>query len=162
MPVESAPKSSPAKATRMSAGVVVVRSVDRKLRFLLLRSYRNWDFPKGMVEPGEEPIDAALREVREETTLDDISFDWGVDFMETGPYGKGKIARYYIARSKADHIMLPINPEIGMPEHHEARWFDVRSALNIVSPRLKPVVQWAYQTITGTLLPEPESEPGKS
>ena len=160
MPVESVLKSSPAKPTRMSAGVVVVRSVDRKLRFLLLRSYRNWDFPKGMVEPGEEPIDAALREVQEETTLDDISFDWGVDFMETGPYGKGKIARYYIARSKADHIMLPINPEIGMPEHHEARWFDARSALNIVSPRLKPVVQWAYQTITGTLLPEPE--PGKS
>ncbi len=138
----------------MSAGVVVVRSVDRKLRFLLLRAYRNWDFPKGMVEPGEEPIDAALREVQEETTLDDISFDWGVDFMETGPYSKGKIARYFIARSKADQIRLPVNPELGTPEHHEARWFDAQAALAIVSPRLKPVVRWAYQIITGTMLPE--------
>ncbi len=43
-----------------------------------------------MVEAGEEPIDAALREVREETTLDDLSFDWGTNFMETGPYNKGK------------------------------------------------------------------------
>ncbi len=55
---------------RFSAGVVVVRLAQRKLRYLLLRAYRNWDFPKGLVEPGEDPIDAALREVREETTLD--------------------------------------------------------------------------------------------
>ncbi len=137
---------------RLSAGVVIVRSVDRKLRFLLLRAYRNWDFPKGIVEPGEEAIDAALREVREETRLDDISFDWGVVFMETGPYAKNKTARYYIARSKADHIELPINPELGMPEHHEARWFEPLAALLIVSPRLKPVVSWAYEVITGTAL----------
>jgi bis(5'-nucleosidyl)-tetraphosphatase len=136
----------------MSAGVVIVRVVDRKLKFLLLRAYRNWDFPKGIVEPGEHPIEAAMREVREETTLDDISFDWGVQFMDTGPYGKGKIARYYIARSKAEHIRLPVNPDIGMPEHHEARWVDAQTALKIVSPRLQPVVRWAYKTITGTPL----------
>jgi len=142
---------------KMSAGVVIVRVVDRKLKFLLLRAYRNWDFPKGVVEPGEEPIEAAMREVREETTLDDISFDWGVEFLETGPYAKGKIARYYIARSKAEHVRLPVNPEIGVPEHHEARWVDAQTALNIVSPRLKPVVLWAYKRITGTAL---EPAPG--
>ena len=143
---------------RMSAGVVIVRVVDRKLKFLLLRAYRNWDFPKGMVEPGEEPIEAAMREVREETTLDDISFDWGVEFMETGPYGKGKIARYYIARSKAEHVHLPVSPDIGKPEHSEARWVDARTALSIVSARLRPVVRWAYQVITGAPLP-PSSGP---
>ncbi len=90
---------SVAPPTRMSSGVVVVSLLERKVRFLLLRAYRNWDFPKGIVEPGESPIDAAIREVREETTLDDISFDWGMVFMDTGPYNKGKIARYYIARS---------------------------------------------------------------
>jgi len=77
-------------ATRLSAGVVIVNVVNHKVRFLLLRAYRNWDFPKGIVESGEEPIDAAVREVREETTLDDISFDWGLVFMDTGPYNKGK------------------------------------------------------------------------
>ena len=92
--------SSTAPPIRMSAGVVIVSLVHRKLQFLLLRAYRNWDFPKGLVEAGEEPIEAAVREVREETTLDDISFDWGTVFMDTGPYNKGKISRYYIARSK--------------------------------------------------------------
>ncbi len=91
--------SSVAPPTRFSSGVVVVSVVDRKLKFLLLRAYRNWDFPKGLVEAGEEPIEAAIREVREETTLEDISFDWGMVFMDTGPYNKGKISRYYIARS---------------------------------------------------------------
>ena len=44
--------------------------------------------------------------------------------MDTGPYNKGKISRYYIARSKETHILLPVNPELGVPEHHEARWVD--------------------------------------
>jgi bis(5'-nucleosidyl)-tetraphosphatase len=132
---------------RLSAGVVVVTLAQRKLKYLLLRAYRNWDFPKGLVEMGEQPIDAALREVREETTLDDLSFDWGLEFMDTGPYNKGKISRYYIARSKRSEVLLPINPDLGKPEHHEARWVDMPTALAMVSPRLKPVVQWAHTVI---------------
>jgi len=131
----------------LSSGVVVVSLTQRKLKFLLLRAYRNWDFPKGLGEAGEDPISAALREVREETTLDDLSFDWGMVFMDTGPYNKGKIARYYIARSKETHIKLPINPDLGKPEHNEARWFDLSKALAIVSPRLQPVILWAHAII---------------
>lgn len=137
----------PPSQTRLSAGVVIVSLVERKLRFLLLRAYRNWDFPKGIVERGEEPIDAAMREVREETTLDDLSFDWGLVYMETGPYNKGKIARYYIARSKERHVSLPVNPEIGRPEHQEAAWVEYERALDLVSLRLKPVVRWAYSVV---------------
>jgi 8-oxo-dGTP pyrophosphatase MutT (NUDIX family) len=140
---------------RLSAGVVVVSLTQRKLRFLLLRAYRNWDFPKGLVEAGEEPIDAALREVREETTLDDLSFDWGLDFMDTGPYNKGKISRYYIARSKVTQVLLPVNPELGRPEHHEARWVDFARALTMVSPRLQPVVHWAHSSINHEIISKP-------
>ncbi|HTV96830.1 MAG TPA: NUDIX domain-containing protein [Steroidobacteraceae bacterium] len=142
-----------ASKTRLSAGVVIVSVVERKLKFLLLRAYRNWDFPKGLVEQGEEPIDAAIREVREETALDDISFDWGLVFMDTGPYNKGKISRYYIARSKEMHISLPINPELGVPEHHEARWVEYQRALAMVTPRLLPVLRWAYGIINHGLIP---------
>jgi 8-oxo-dGTP pyrophosphatase MutT (NUDIX family) len=133
--------------TRLSCGVVIVSLMNRKLRFLLLRAYRNWDFPKGLVEAGEEPINAAIREVREETSLDDISFDWGLVYMDTGPYNRGKISRYYIARSKETHITLPVNPDLGVPEHHEARWVDYDKALGMVTPRLGPVVRWAHRII---------------
>jgi 8-oxo-dGTP pyrophosphatase MutT (NUDIX family) len=138
---------SSAAPHRLSAGVVVVTLAQRKLKYLLLRAYRNWDFPKGLVEAGEEPIDAALREVREETTLDDLSFDWGLEYMETGPYNKGKISRYYIARSKQSQVMLPVNPDLGRPEHHEACWVDMPRALAMVSPRVQPVVRWAHTII---------------
>jgi len=140
--------SSAGPPRRLSSGVVVVSGAQKSLTFLLLRAYRNWDFPKGLVEAGEEPIDAAVREVREETTLDALTFDWGFEFMETGPYNKGKISRYYIARSRETQVLLPVNPELGRPEHHEARWVDFAQALIMVSPRLQPVVHWAHAIVT--------------
>jgi len=139
--------SAAALAHRLSSGVVVVNVAQRTVKFLLLRAYRNWDFPKGLVEAGEKPIDAALREVREETTLVDLSFDWGLDYIETAPYNKGKIARYYIARSDVTQVLLPVNPELGKPEHHEACWADVSKALVMVSPRLEPVIRWAHAIV---------------
>jgi 8-oxo-dGTP pyrophosphatase MutT (NUDIX family) len=136
-----------AQPSRLSAGVVVVSVVRPKVRYLLLRSYKNWDFPKGLVEAGELPLDAALREVREETTLNNLSFDWGTGFIDTGPYNKGKIARYYLARSLETHISLPVNPDLGFPEHNESRWMEFDEALGMVSARLLPVIRWARETI---------------
>jgi 8-oxo-dGTP pyrophosphatase MutT (NUDIX family) len=135
-------------SVRLSAGVVVVHSQQPQAQVLLLRAYKNWDFPKGMVEPGEAPLDAALREVREETTLENLAFDWGTDFVETGPYNNGKYARYYLARSMQTEVSLPINPELGRPEHHEARWVSFEEAFSMVAPRLTPVVRWAESRIT--------------
>lgn len=126
--------------------MVVVNGAGPQRQLLLLRAYKNWDFPKGLVEAGEEPLAAALREVREETTLEHLVFDWGQDYVETGPYNKGKVARYYIARSDEREVSLPVNPNIGMPEHHEARWVTYDEALAVVTSRLIPVVQWARTT----------------
>jgi 8-oxo-dGTP pyrophosphatase MutT (NUDIX family) len=56
-----------------SAGGVVVRHDGARTLYLLIRdSYGNWGFPKGHVERGEHPEDAARREVLEETGLDDV------------------------------------------------------------------------------------------
>ncbi len=118
------------------------------VQYLLLRAYKNWDFPKGLVEPGEQPLQAAVREVREETTLEHLAFDWGKDFLDTGPYNKGKVSRYYIAHSRDSRVHLPINPELGFPEHQEARWVGFETALSMVSPRLKPVIHWASDIIS--------------
>jgi 8-oxo-dGTP pyrophosphatase MutT (NUDIX family) len=56
-----------------AGGVVFRRSPEGHVRYLLIRdSYRNWGFPKGHLEPGEPPADAARREVAEETGLTDL------------------------------------------------------------------------------------------
>lgn len=129
--------------SRLSSGVVVVRSVGGRWRFLLLRAFSHWDFPKGMVEPGEDPVEAAVREVEEETTLVDLRFDWGSEFIETGPYSRGKIARYYLARTERRDVSMPVNPEIGRPEHCEYRWVGLHEAMRLTTPRVRPVIRWA-------------------
>src|SRR5215469_8735019 len=135
------------KTHRLSAGVIVVRPGAPGWLFLMLRAYRNWDFPKGMVEPGEEPLAAALREVREETLIEDLEFDWGEIYQETAPYGNRKVARYYLATTRAEKITLPISPALGRPEHDEWRWVDLDRALSLTVARLQPIVHWAAQRI---------------
>lgn len=132
---------------RLSAGVAVVRRGPGGWLFLMLRAYRNWDFPKGMVEMDEDPLAAARREVREETLIDDLEFEWGDVYRETGPYGQRKIARYYVAATRAERITLPVSAELGRPEHNEWRWLERDAALALASPRLQPIVSWAAKTI---------------
>ena len=56
-----------------AGGIVFRRHDDGEARFLLIRdSYENWGFPKGHLEDGETPADAALRETAEETGLRDL------------------------------------------------------------------------------------------
>jgi 8-oxo-dGTP pyrophosphatase MutT (NUDIX family) len=135
------------RPTRLSAGVVVVRTTQDGWRFLLLRAFNHWDFPKGMVEAGEEPLEAAIREVREETLIVDLEFAWGEAFIETGPYSRGKVARYYVASTKTTAVTLPVIEELGRPEHNEFRWVDLNSTLKLVSPRVEPIVQWAVEKV---------------
>jgi 8-oxo-dGTP pyrophosphatase MutT (NUDIX family) len=132
----------------VSAGVVVVRRADAGWRVLLLRVYNYWDCPKGLVEPGEDALTTARREAREETTIDDLEFAWGESFTETEPYGREKKrARYFVARTNTEAISLPVNPELGKPEHHEWRWCDFESAEQLVNDRLWKVLRWAQELI---------------
>jgi bis(5'-nucleosidyl)-tetraphosphatase len=132
-----------ARTPRLSAGVVVVRETADGWRFLLLRAFNHWDFPKGMVEPGEEPRAAAIREVQEESLIDDLEFRWGDVSTRTGPYSRGKVAVYFVASTGTERVSLPHNHELGRPEHSEYRWATLPEALRIVSPRVRPVIEWA-------------------
>lgn len=149
---------------RLSAGVVVVRRFADGWRFLLLRAYRYWDFPKGEVEPGESPLDAARREVAEETGLEDLDFRWGEVFHETPPYATGrggrKVARYYLAESRTGEIRLSVDPALGRPEHHEARWLAYDTARRLLGPRARAALDWANRLLAGSS--DPSTQPQTS
>ena len=132
---------------KLSCGVVLVRQVDDGWLTLMLRAYHHWDFPKGIREEGEDPMEAALREVGEETGVDDVAFDWGDRYFETGPYSKGKVARYFLGKTEQDKVVMGISPETGEPEHQEWRWVSFDEAYDLGSPRVKSIVQWARQVI---------------
>jgi 8-oxo-dGTP pyrophosphatase MutT (NUDIX family) len=131
----------------VSAGVVVVRRVYAGWRVLLLRVYDYWDCPKGVVQPGEDPLATARREVLEETGIGDLEFRWGEEYIETPPYSKNKVARYYLAETATAEVELPISPELGKPEHHEFRWLDWVEAHKLTVERLRVVLEWARQRL---------------
>ena len=133
-----------------SAGAVIVRRGDGGWRYLVLRSYRNWDFPKGRIEESETELEAARREVAEETSLPPFEMPWGEVFRETEPYAKGKIARYYLGHSPSGDVFLPVSAELGRPEHDEYRWTTAAEAERLLPSRLRPILAWATSVVEPT------------
>ena len=132
--------------------LVVIHTPD--LRVLLLERADHpgfWQSVTGSKDSLEEPLwETCQREVREETGLNDLVFDWGADCRETPPYRGGKVARYYIASSARGEVYLPVSEELGRPEHHEFRWLDYPSARARLAERVKPILDWANALVTGS------------
>lgn len=131
----------------LSCGIVLARDTEEGTRTLLLRAYQHWDFPKGVREDGEDALAAAQRELAEETGISAIDMPWGERFMETGPYSRGKTARYYLAVTQVADVTMGPSPDTGVPEHHEWRWVSFDEAYDLSSPRVRTVVTWARQVI---------------
>ncbi|MEK2688308.1 bis(5'-nucleosyl)-tetraphosphatase [Bdellovibrio sp. GT3] len=128
----------------LSAGIVPFKITDQGVRFLILRSFNYWDFPKGEVEPGEDPLEAAVREMQEESGLVDPQFVHGKNFYDTEPYSKGKVARYFLAQISADQkVVMGISKVLGVPEHQEYRWASAEECEYLFGPRLFRVLAWA-------------------
>ncbi len=148
----------------LSCGVIPVRRIGGDWKILVLRAYKNWDFPKGVAEQDEDPLDAAKRETLEETGISDLEFNFGEDYKETVPYADNKVARYYIAETTVDDITLPVSPELGRPEHHEWRWVSPNEAEDLLPPRLALVLDWVRELLdndagaTEYTEPDPQQE----
>ena len=108
-----------------SSGALLFRQRDGRLETLLVRSFRGeWGFPKGHLEDGETPPDAAVREIREETGLSaEIREDFCIRVFYRIPGGRGKICEYYLC----DSFSGTETPQEG--EILEIRWADTDAAL---------------------------------
>jgi 8-oxo-dGTP pyrophosphatase MutT (NUDIX family) len=106
------------------AGSIVVRLDAREPQVLLVtarRNPRNWIFPKGHVEKGESPEQAALRETREEA---------GVSARLIGPAG---ILEYGFlgAKARVEYFLVLFTREAGPPEDGRQRmWCGLDDALD--------------------------------
>lgn len=139
-----------------SAGFVVVdRSSPPK--YLFLRSYSYWDFPKGKVDFGESDWETAIRETFEESGLDRLDFAWGKLFKETKPYAtkvdgkkRKKVSKYFVAGYVGGEISLQPNPESGIIEHEEFKWATYKEAADMpLHERIRAVLDWANDIVTG-------------
>ena len=116
-----------------SAGGVVYRRDDAGPLFLLIRdSYQNWGFPKGHVESGERAEDAALREVREETGIDEVAIRGVIDTIDWYFRFRGRLIH------KVCHFyLMETSQEITSPQHAEGitacQWVDYGAASTAIS-----------------------------
>lgn len=107
-----------------SAGTVVIKDG----KYLLLHyDSGHWDFAKGHLESGETPEQAALRELKEETGIEDAELLPG--FVEKIKYffkreGKtvAKEVIFFIARAKTDKVKLSF-------EHKDFVWLPFKEAV---------------------------------
>jgi 8-oxo-dGTP diphosphatase len=113
--------------TVTSAGGIVYRAgPDGPLILMIADRQGRWSFPKGMVDAGEEPPDAARREVREETGVEgevlSLLGETHYFFRQSGQLVSKKVY-FYLIRA----VSRAITPQLS--EVADARWFPAAEAL---------------------------------
>jgi bis(5'-nucleosidyl)-tetraphosphatase len=135
----------------LSAGMVVVNHDGNRYRFLVLRSFSAWDFPKTRVEDGEDALAAALRVTRETTGIEELELNWGDEHRETVPDEDHAVSRYYIAQSETMDVDLRVPAGAGSEEDFECRWVTADEAEDVLPPRLGLVLDWAVRMLMSSV-----------
>jgi 8-oxo-dGTP diphosphatase len=102
---------------------LVVVTVGHAVLLMLDRDRGQWEVPGGMIERGETPEEAAVRELAEETgiVVPELGFAALAQFDLVNP-GRQEYAAIY-------HVDLPARPSLrGDGEALDFRWWDPREA----------------------------------
>ena len=113
-----------AKKLIMAAGGILER--DGEILLVQRPRYQDWSLPKGKLDRGETPLQAALREVREETGFraKPLQFAGAVGYEVKGA---PKVVLYWMMKpGKQGEILDP-------KEVSELRWVKSRQALKMLS-----------------------------
>lgn len=123
-------------------------SPHQQISFLLLKHPSRWDLPKGHVDPGETNMECALRELYEETGIEqndlivDPEFKFKQKYMvkskRTG--GKSKKKKLIIYAAK---LIRPV--ELQLTEHESCQWFDWAPPHSIQTKTIDPLLSQFQQ-----------------
>ena len=150
----------------LSAGVLLFRQQSDEIEVLLIRPggpyWRNkdagaWMIPKGMVEAGEAPAEAALREFEEETgtRLTTVPFPLGT-VRQSG----GKMVQAFAVEGDLDtatirstQFELEWPPRSGrrelFPEVADGRWMTLAEARKMMLPSQLPLLDALESKLKG-------------
>jgi ADP-ribose pyrophosphatase len=116
-------------------GSTVVMPVDDKRRVLLVRQYRLpamkylWELPAGRIDPGENALQAAKRELREETGCRAKKFIKLAEFYPSPGFLAEKMT-IYLAREITMGQAEPMEDE-----RIQTRWFTAREIDDLIRSR---------------------------
>lgn len=142
----------------VSAGLVVYRRRPSGLEVLLVhpggpfwarRDFGAWSVPKGLVEPGEDPLAAAVREFAEEVGAAPEGL-----FVPLTPIRQksGKIVTAFAVEADLDVTTIVSNEvemewprgsgrRIRFPEVDRAEYFEANEALHKILPAQAPLIE---------------------
>ncbi len=159
-----------------SAGGVVYRQSSSKLEFLIGKhsGYHKWVLPKGLVEKGESPQEAAVREVEEEVgvkakiidmaPIGTTEYFYYADFEDlVGQAANGqtttrRVKRYQEnggnkikVKKRAVFYLMVMEEDLGSHgwEMEDRRWVDLETGLKLLAfPDEKRILQQAAQALS--------------
>lgn len=118
-----------------SYGFVIYRIKNGEVQFLLIKHKQgHWSFPKGHKNYGETELDAALREVKEETGISDLKIlNDTMTFEEEYNYHFNrkpikKVVRYYLGKVDSSEKVKTDNIEVT-----EYKWENFNDALKTIT-----------------------------
>lgn len=134
--------------TEISAGGVVYAQKGPKIKILLLLDKNNnWTFPKGLIESGEEKVEAAKRETKEEVGLEKIKLKFALTPIKYWYKWEESIVRktvYYFLFEGDETEKPKPQKEEGV---RKVKWFSLKKAFAMIGypktnePILKEVKQ---------------------
>lgn len=115
-----------------SCGAVMYREEKAKTLYLLLKhTDGHWDFPKGHMEMGEGEMEAARREILEETGIRDVEFVPGFRRIINYAHMREEVrvqkqVVFFLGKTKSAKVKLS-------KEHAASKWAVLRDALNTLT-----------------------------
>jgi len=126
-----------------AAGIIVYQSHGpNKLYFLGLialpefqtKNQGIYDIPKGRIDPGETPLQCAIREAQEEANID-------ITLLDSGPYTYDRLT-VWLAESY-QNPQIGVNPITNIQEHLGYEWVKSEQMETQCLDYLKQHIRWA-------------------
>lgn len=126
-----------------------------------------WQMPQGGIDPGENPFQAALRELREETNIitasllaesrDWYSYDLPEEYSRKSWKGRfqGQRQKWFALRFDGDESEINIETPAGgqKPEFDAWRWAPIDHLVDLIVPFKRPVYERVVETFAHLAAP---------
>lgn len=130
-------KHERAKQERSAGGIIYYINEEGKPIFLLLQNTLKktyWEFPKGKIEKGEKLEQTAVREAKEETSIENLQlipgFKYALDwyFRFEGQLIRKEAVFFLLKINKEEKTKVKINKE-----HQQFAWMDFETAMKEIN-----------------------------
>ena len=153
--------------TETSSGIIIFRRTGEGPKFLLLyMGGAYWNFPKGKLEREERALEAAFREIQEETGIfkQNLRLLRGFSVYDKYVYmrNRRKIAKtvmFYLAETRRKEVRLPVRS--GPGETHEGyAWVTYAEGVKMLNhENLRRNLRRAHDFIRRARRPRPAGQP---